>query len=44
MHTVPTDALEYHLLLKVSSFEVDHVVAEPFVNVTFMVPSTLVRY
>ncbi len=40
---VPTNALEYHLLLKVSSFKADNVVAEPFDNVAFMVPSMLVR-
>ena len=34
---VPTNALEYHRLLKVTSFEADHVVAEPFDKVAFVV-------
>ena len=33
----PTNALEYHRPLKVTSFEADHVVAEPFDKVAFVV-------
>ena len=43
LRQVPTNALECHLFLKVSSFEADHVVAESFEKGAFMVPSTLVR-
>ena len=43
LRQVPTGALEYHLLSKVSSIEIDHTVAQPVHKVAFIVPLSLVR-